>query len=1273
MTVRGLRFEHVVQVRTATAFGTGYLVAPGLVLTAAHLLGDGEVVVSRPAEETREDTGRVVWQRHDDQADAALVALGPASEPGLPPRFGVFVTTRARQQVQAVGFPRLQKGADLRDQEHFAGELSPGTGAVSQRYELTSTTPLPPADPSRTPWAGMSGAAVFSAGLLVGVVRQDRRAATGARLTATPLATLIADETFRAALREHTSWEPIAEPVELAPVLTSPYRTRGIRSIASLLRADARTVGFHGRDQECARLVRWCDTTGPASALLVTGQGGTGKTRLAHWFLDRQRAYGWTTGLLQPTATTSGLDLVAETQGPVLLAIDYAENRSGLVSALLRQALAAPGPVRILLLARDRGGWSDALNEPDPRVRDLLADAETITLIDAPAEWDASFRHAVRDLAAALSAVPGYGNADWAGLARDVAVPPAETDVRPATALGVQMTALTRLLERATTHQHDTEEPVERTLLRHEEAYWTQSATRLGLHGLDPRTRREAVAALLLTTPANRDEGVAVLNRLGVRDTDRGRVATRWLAELYPSEDGAWTAIQPDRIAEYLLAAVCADESDLLPRLVTGADDEAQVLTLLRSVRAAQSQLYFGNPVDALLTQIERTTGLPAISDSTVAWAVTNAMALPPAGTKRNVTELPDGSTRISATLDTASAALIVAGHARQADGLPRTDPRQAGFSHTIRSLALGQLGRHAEALDATDQAIASFRIDAASTEQLATELRRRAELLVVLGRADEATAALEESVALHQDGPALGDVLDLLIQHLVRDGHAVRAASHVEREVALRRKLATDPRAVEILGRALGRQGELLTGLGNTTAANAALTEALAVFDRLRDADGTDQAKVRAALAHCHDRTGDHRAALAEWQVAAGIWRGLLGADDENAARVGLAQCLNNAAVCEVRSQDLPAALALQQEAAAVVEAVREHRPDLYVTTHANLVRYLINGGAPERGVSAARQLAEQYPSGLSATLAWDLRTAAETLGAQGKFTEALDAGQLALTVLRAAPDASDAAFLTAAVLKDMSANLADLGRYDEGAQAAAEAARAWRNVRTAPQGMDEVQVRWNLAATLANQAANLRAAGRLTDAAAAFGEAATELRAVLPDRPGLRPMLADLLDGQARSVDETGDPAAAERLLREVVAIRRSYPADDPTHVVGLARALLGLVRALLKLRRPQEALPNAREAVDLYFRLHGNEPAQYDPEYASAFFLAGMSHLYAGEPVVAAAPLIRALGMAAAAGDTATADSAFAALHTAARQDPAVRGEWHRITGLATFPGD
>ncbi|MFF7249418.1 trypsin-like peptidase domain-containing protein [Embleya sp. NPDC008237] len=149
-----VEFDRRVQVRVRLAgvegrgFGSGYLLAPRLVLTAAHVL-DGmaapgrpdTVTVSRPGRGEREFPATVVWRRKDALVDAALVAITdtdpehrwpvPESLGDLiarpPQRFGHLIGTRPHP-VTLLGFPRMQKDPDDGDRldEQVTGRVPPG-------------------------------------------------------------------------------------------------------------------------------------------------------------------------------------------------------------------------------------------------------------------------------------------------------------------------------------------------------------------------------------------------------------------------------------------------------------------------------------------------------------------------------------------------------------------------------------------------------------------------------------------------------------------------------------------------------------------------------------------------------------------------------------------------------------------------------------------------------------------------------------------------------------------------------------------------------------------------------------------------------------------------------------------------------------------------------------------------------------------------------------------------------------------------------------------
>ncbi|MET9095224.1 serine protease [Streptomyces cyaneofuscatus] len=354
-----MEFDRRAQIRLRrangrTGFGSGYLVAPRLVLTAAHVLDDGSgtgtlvgrAMVSRPgpprgpgepvspqlstppvfpgpSDGARLFGAAVRWSRRDKEIDAALLEVDDDSgwEPPAsfvnhrirpPVRWGQLIGSR-RHPVTALGYPRLQQEPDggRRLDEQLDGHVSPGTGSLAGLYTVSSLDPLPSTVSLRpgtgaTPWSGFSGGPVFCGGLLVGVVRDDLLAHHGTRLTATPAAAFLRDDELRSLIAGH-GWEPLLEPAEPVHLLTPAALARDFRSPAALLSPDAEAVPFHGRTTELERLRGWClEEPGSFSVHVVSGPGGQGKSRLARELGRTLRDEGWVTGDLRSDLTDSG-------------------------------------------------------------------------------------------------------------------------------------------------------------------------------------------------------------------------------------------------------------------------------------------------------------------------------------------------------------------------------------------------------------------------------------------------------------------------------------------------------------------------------------------------------------------------------------------------------------------------------------------------------------------------------------------------------------------------------------------------------------------------------------------------------------------------------------------------------------------------------------------------------------------------------------------------------------------------------------------------------
>ncbi|MFF0009773.1 tetratricopeptide repeat protein [Streptomyces tibetensis] len=563
--------------------GTGYLLGSRLVLTARHVL-DGRATcdVQVPGGSTVPCT--VVW-RGTGHVDSALLLAETDVHPQVAPvRWGRLVTAR-HQPCDVAGYPeagrRAGGGLDLQQPR---ATLTPGTGALSHRYtvELASAPPADSAGRAPSPWSGQSGAALFSGGLLTGVVVTDVSGWGLPRWEAVPVYALLADPEFTNLVTRHTAAEPVWEPVDLQSLVTPAANWR-VRSPATLLDQRAEVVRFHGREQLLGELIGdWCEGGGVRLAVL-TGPGGAGKSRLARELCARLRdRHGWVCGWLDERGPAEDLDVLTEVDRPLILVADYAELRIAQLTALLTVLDRRPegrAAVRLLLTARARGdtlgGWWDQLRTRTRETRNLTYDAlhRDLPPLTDLSDRDRHYRDALTDLARRLpEALPRAlrdATGDWTERValvgpRDVSGP------EYGSALTLHMTALIDLLATHTaTRPDNTGLRVEEQLLLHERAYWEDSAAgRPHLAEAGPVPLADAVGTAVLTAGAEPALAAALLRSSpGFRTADGPTVSqgTAWLGEMYPaSGDSCWGALQPDRLGEYHVGDRARADTNLL-------------------------------------------------------------------------------------------------------------------------------------------------------------------------------------------------------------------------------------------------------------------------------------------------------------------------------------------------------------------------------------------------------------------------------------------------------------------------------------------------------------------------------------------------------------------------------------------------------------------------------------------------------------------------------------------------------------------------------------
>ncbi len=245
-----------------------------IVLTAAHVVQDASTVRVRfETDQPGEWLAEVIDMLAVPEIDVALLTIVPLDTAEVvPARFGLIAERDELIDCSAVGFPRWKLRDDpagpYRDSAHIVGSAS----ALANRREGTLEITVPPPerdpDPAVSPWQGMSGAAVFSNGRIVGILSRHYRSDGLGRLTASRAGRW---RTQVSPARLHDMESLLGISLEsLRPGWTGgcPYR--------GLLPYDpAHAAVFYGRELMTAELAEMLARTG---IVVVTGPSGAGKT-----------------------------------------------------------------------------------------------------------------------------------------------------------------------------------------------------------------------------------------------------------------------------------------------------------------------------------------------------------------------------------------------------------------------------------------------------------------------------------------------------------------------------------------------------------------------------------------------------------------------------------------------------------------------------------------------------------------------------------------------------------------------------------------------------------------------------------------------------------------------------------------------------------------------------------------------------------------------------------------------------------------------------------
>ena len=668
-------------------------------------------------------------------------------------------------------------------------------------------------------WGGFSGAALFTDNLLVGVVRTYDPNWQG-KLEATPATALLDDPTFQTYCRT----AGLALPIRLDAGPTDTIMRLDFQQdqeTTGLLRFSPRNpnVPFIGRETELQALQHFlfADDGRPFSWWLMTGGGGTGKTRLARQLCLLARRQGWRAGFLPRDAQLAVEALDAwSPRTPVLIVADYVMPRLDTLRRLvnrleLRQGLPR---LRLLLLEREAGALFDSQflgsdteikatiirsrHQPEPLALLGLSDNQLWSIVKSRA-WrtdNANLPPLPTDFFQRLEQLDG-------GRAGQIAI-----QHRPLVAM-MLADALSNQGERAVLTGL---EPVLRDIVdRDRKDFWPEQ---LGTKGSPPPPvgTTDADVAIAFATMA---DGLGLPELASIQDArgtpiDKAKLKFCGVAIGKPLPPGVpvLDRLEPDLIGEFFaLETLIADPTDSfaeppnpwMPQTAWRARGSAMFDFVARA-----KQTFPQHPaipkVDITVSGVKESWYLAALA------IVTRAIDLTEGLDKARVWLLPHAETDHGAALAfadlTVEATLLETGIV-SADALLALLDGLKTLQHTHTSalplkvplaqsmintgLTLGALGRGEEEIAIYDDLLARFATapELALRELVAKALRNKGLTLGALGRGEEEIAIYDDLLARFATAPELA-LRELVANALFNKGLTLGALDRNEEEIAI-------------------------------------------------------------------------------------------------------------------------------------------------------------------------------------------------------------------------------------------------------------------------------------------------------------------------------------------------------------------------------------------------------------------------------------------------------------------------------------------------------
>lgn len=644
-----------------------------------------------------------------------------------------------------------------------------------------------------------------------------------------------------------------------------------------------------GRHEDRASLIKWAkDSPGELSMRLLSGVGGSGKTRLASEIVSRLKEEGqkWNTGFLGKHS--DGVTAFFTPMDGVLLVIDDPEERMGFVQALidgLRDRSKAHVSVRILLLSRlDEAHWRHASTALGHRFSVQPANATgALNVEDAHALVSQAFSK-LATMTNSERQVSDHVR-DWLELDEQHCLPLFATAAAvhaflvPENAFGLNGAEVLEALA---------EIEIDRV-----RAY--SKSVGLGDYGLERLLALATFSQGGLSQSAIetlRDNGLPLdLNGQALIDA---LAKTPWWVAENNAQDGVLEKLSPDRIAVAFLALTLLNAKiSRLPEWLVfvmtphGADVGAVVGRLLFDVsihgeryRQALDQLML-KMLDADYGGIQafqnaayrEHTSLSAPFAITLISTLVEQAKTPRqrAGLLHNLATNLQTVERYEEALEAHERCIALRRRAAFWPWSDNADKRALAISLGNYANCLGEVGQTEKAAEISRQALKLRRRIAkhAPDEErrgLAISLTNAADLKIAEGQSEEAVQLASEAVAILQEiqkkerGKVESDLaraLHNLGKAQSLSGEAQEALSNVQRTVSMRRKLYTDDAHAHgrDFGDALINLSKLASSARDFELAKNAAREALPIFKAL---DQAEPELHKSSLANAHLVFGD-------------------------------------------------------------------------------------------------------------------------------------------------------------------------------------------------------------------------------------------------------------------------------------------------------------------------------------------------------------------------------------------------------------------------------